>query len=436
MRWKGSRASVPIANVSPSANLLMTFGSLKKGLNIIEQLERDLNLKQLQINRLLNITQAINNNIKMSGLFEMYTSFLGWEMGIKKMALFFRKNNKWTCTAHLGLDDSTLKMDIADQLSRYTRLNNVTDADHPFVKQFDVVIPVSHKENPLAYVFIGGFSEDEDMYNKVQFITTITNIITVAIENKRLFKQQLEQERLKRELELASEMQQLLIPKALPARKDYELASIYRPHLNVGGDYFDFVEHPDGKITFCIADIAGKGVAAALLMSNFQANFHTLLGQNGSDLKNFVCDLNTAVLRITKGERFLTFFVGQYDKHTRLLNYVNAGHTPPALAMNEELHRLETGCTVLGAFDELPFVEQGTIGLTGEALILLFTDGLTELKNSKGEFLDQDFGHRFVLQHYRLSATAFNQLMMSELERFNGKVGFDDDFTVLTCKIF
>ncbi|MFQ5448321.1 MAG: serine/threonine protein phosphatase, partial [Saprospiraceae bacterium] len=204
----------------------MSFGKLKKGLNTIEMLERELHLKQLQINRLLNITQAINNNVKVAGLFEMYSSFLSWEMGVKKMALFFRQNDTWTCTASIGIEESMLQMDITGQLAKYTRLNNVTETDHPFVKLFDVVVPVRHKEEPLAYVFIGGFREDDDMYNKVQFITTITNIITVAIENKRLFKQQLEQERLRREMELASEMQQLLIPKQFPCCNAYELAGI------------------------------------------------------------------------------------------------------------------------------------------------------------------------------------------------------------------
>lgn len=417
-------------------DLLMTsLGNVKQKLNTIGQLERDLNLKQLQVNRLLNITQAINNNVKMSDLFGMYTSFLSWEMGVKKMALYYRKDKKWVCSAHIGFEKDELKADVSEQLSRYTRLHTLADSDDPFFRQFDVVIPVKHKDVHLAYVFIGGFGEEEDMYNKVQFITTITNIITVAIENKRLFKKQIEEERLRKEMELASEMQQLLIPKNLPTRKEYELSAIYRPHLNVGGDYFDFVEHGGGKITFCIADIAGKGVAAALLMSNFQASFHNLLGRYDS-LIPFVEELNRSVLRITKGERFLTFFVAQCDLNTRQLTYVNAGHNPPILAMNEQLKYLDKGTTVLGAFDDLPFIEQGTEQLTNEALILLFTDGLTELQNEAGEYVDENFGQKFVLENYHLSATDFNQKVMNALDLFKGQASFQDDFTVLTCKVF
>lgn len=413
----------------------MVSSNVKKRLGTIGQLERDLNLKQLQINRLLNITQAINNNVKTSGLFEMYTSFLSWEMGVKKMALFFRKRDSWVCNASIGIEEELLKSDISEQLSRYTRLNNLADNDHPFVKNFDVVIPVKHKDTHLAYVFIGGFTEEEDMYNKVQFITTITNIIAVAIENKRLFRQQLEQARLKKELELASEMQRLLIPKQLPKTEHYEFSSIYQPHLNVGGDYFDCVEHGNGQTTFCIADISGKGVAAALLMSNLEGVFHSLLSPD-LDLKELVTKLNHNILRITQGDRFLTFFVAHYCKTSRQLSYINSGHTPPALVMKGEVHRLDKGTTVLGAFDELPFVEVGNLAIEGEAMVVLFTDGLSELRNEKGEFLEEEFGHEFVKENYQLSAEAFNKKMMSRLGEFRGKAGFEDDFTVLTCKIF
>lgn len=411
------------------------FSNIRQELTNIESLERELNLKQLQINRLLNITQAINNNVKARGLFDMYSSFLSWEMGVKKMALFFKSHGKWECVSKIGIGEELLSHDITNELEKYTRLNNLEGNEHPLVSQFDVVIPVKHKEDHLAYVFIGGFGEEEDMFNKVQFITTITNIIAVAIENKRLFKRQLEQEKLKHEMELASEMQLMLIPKELPKNERYELSSIYLPHLNVGGDYFDFIELENNRVVFCIADISGKGVAAALLMANFQASFHSLFHQY-DNLIDFVKGLNQAVLKITEGDRFLTFFVADYDLHSRKLRYINCGHNPPALAMNNKIHRLKEGCTILGIFDELPSIEMGEIRIDDEALILLFTDGLIDIKNSEGEFLDQDYGHDFIMKNYGLSATDFNDKMMKEVRAFSAGYTLPDDFTILTAKIF
>lgn len=411
------------------------YSDIKKGLSKIEALERELNLKQLQVNRLLNITQAINNNVSAHDLFEMYRSFLSWEIGVKKMALYVREEEEgWHCATSIGIEDVLLEADICDILPKFTRLKNLDGHDHELVREFDVVIPVRHKDQAIAYVFIGGFGEDEDMYNKVQFITTITNVIAVAIENKRLFKRQIEQERLKKEVELASEVQRWLIPKALPRKEAYELASIYKPQLGVGGDYFDFLEFPNGKIVFCIGDISGKGVAAALLMANFQANFYTLVNKQAA-LDEFVRDLNHSINLVTGGERFITFFIAEYDINTRILRYINAGHNPPVLVDRGQLVLLNKGCTILGSFEELPEVETGLIHIEGQAMIFSFTDGLTDLQNQEGSFLSERMLYEFAQANYELPACEFNERLMERIEAFKGSGRYPDDLTVLTCKI-
>ncbi len=415
---------------------MSNFSEIKKGLSNLEALERELNLKQLQVNRLLNITQAINNNVSASGLFDMYNSFLSWEIGVRKMALYVRKDDHWICATSIGIKQELLKMDISDCFPKFERLKNLEDfGDHPLIKVFDVVIPVSHKSSPIAYVFIGGFGEDDDMYSKIQFITTITNIIAVAIENKRLFKRQLEQERLRKEVELAVEVQKMLIPESLPSTGAYELASMYKPHLGVGGDYFDFIEFEDGKIVFCVGDISGKGIAAALLMANFQANFHTLINKR-AELDEFVRALNTSVNLITQGERFITFFIAEYNINTRRLKYVNAGHNPPILVMQGEVHFLNKGCTILGSFQELPKVEIGSMDVNWEALILAYTDGLTDVTNEEGEFIDEQSIYDYAKANYRRPAEVFNRNLLKEVETYKGQNAYPDDITLLTCRIF
>jgi sigma-B regulation protein RsbU (phosphoserine phosphatase) len=211
------------------------LSKIKRELSQLEKTERELNLKQLQINGLLGITQAINNNVSADGLYEMYASFVGWEMAVEKVALLVKENSEWVCKVYRGIDKELIKMDISDRLPNYQRLKNIEeDKDHPLIKEFDVVIPVLHKNTPIAYSFFGGFGKNDDMYSKVKFITTITNIIAVAIENKRLFKRQIEQERLNREMELAGDMQKMLIPNKLPKNEKYEFAGIYKPHLGLG----------------------------------------------------------------------------------------------------------------------------------------------------------------------------------------------------------
>lgn len=412
------------------------LSKIKRELSQLEKTERELNLKQLQINGLLGITQAINNNISAEGLYEMYASFVAWEMAVEKVALLVKEDDQWVCKVHRGIDTELIKMDISDRLPNYQRLKNIEeDKDHPLIKEFDVVIPVLHKETPIAYSFFGGFGKNDDMYSKVKFITTITNIIAVAIENKRLFKRQIQQERLNREMELAGDMQNMLIPNQLPQNKDYEFAGIYKPHLGIGGDYYDFVELESEKMAFCIADISGKGLAAALMMSNFQANFHVLIRQH-ANLEVLVQELNRALFRLTNGDRFLTFFVGHYCKKEKILHYINAGHTPPVLKMNGTTQLLTKGCTILGSFEKIPVIETGHVEIVDDAFIVTYTDGLTDVQNSKEEYFDEILLEKFVQENVVESCSIFNKKLYAHIDSFRGEEPFPDDFTLLTGKIY
>ncbi|MBV6439617.1 MAG: hypothetical protein EPGJADBJ_01262 [Saprospiraceae bacterium] len=408
---------------------------IKRTLSRIEKLEREVNLKQLQINSLLTITQAINENVAADGLFNMYSSFLRWEIGIRKMALFFKEAGKWECMSSSGIDEKLLEHDVNAELAGFRSKQGVEGSNHPLIREFDLVIPVMHKNEPIAYAFVGGFGDDDDVYNKVQFVTTITNVIAVAIENKRLFKQQLRQEVLNREVEVAAEIQRTLVPSRLPSGKKYQLSSIYKPHFAVGGDYYDVVEYPDGKIAFCIADITGKGVSAALLMANFQANFHALITRRAT-LEEIVREMNAAVYRVTQGDKFITLFLAKYDPADRTLNYINAGHTPPLLLTQGEVTPLKNGCTVLGWLPELPFLEIGGLCLTDEALIFSYTDGLTDVRNKAGEELGEEKLIAFLRENDCSTAKELNTKLLAFIEQYRERQPYPDDITVLTCKVF
>lgn len=408
---------------------------IKRTLSRIEKLEREVNLKQLQINSLLTITQAINENVAADGLFNMYNSFLRWEIGIRKMALYFKEAGKWECMSSSGVEAVLLEHDINAELSRIRSKQGLEHNNHPLIREFDLVIPVMHKNEPIAFAFIGGFGDEDDVYNKVQFVTTITNVIAVAIENKRLFKQQLRQEVVNREVEVAAEIQRTLVPSRLPSGKNYHFSSIYKPHFAVGGDYYDVVEFPDNKIAFCIADITGKGVSAALLMANFQANFHALITRRPT-LEEIVQELNAAVYRVTQGDRFITLFLAKYNPATRNLHYINAGHAPPLLLTKGEVVPLKNGCTVLGWLPELPFLEIGTVCLDDEALVFSYTDGLTDVRNKAGEEFSEEKLIAFLRAHTQSSAKELNTKLLAHIETYRERQPYPDDITVLTFKVF
>jgi sigma-B regulation protein RsbU (phosphoserine phosphatase) len=408
---------------------------MDNNLEILEKLERELSLKQLQIHSLQTITQAINENIAAEQLFQMYQSFLSWEMGIKKMALYTDNEGVWKCVTKINEQDELQIENPEYYFNKYKRLHTVNENDPIEIQYFDIIIPVFHKKNALAYAFLGDLKGKEDISNKIQFIISITNIIAVAIENKRLFKKQLRQERLNRDLQLAKEVQQMLIPDEFPQNDKYEIGSIYKPHSNVGGDYIDFFKFGHDKFAFCIADISGKGVAAAMLMANFQAIIQSLIYQF-RDLETFIFALNEIVhKRITKSDKYITFFIGEVDLKKQQLKYINAGHYPPILCKNKKITRLDKGCTVIGAFEKMPKIEEMIIDLNEDSLILTFTDGLTELKNKEGDFLQDKQIEEFVCKNNKLPIKDFNKKLLKEIDEFKASKNYEDDIAILTCKV-
>lgn len=405
-------------------------------------MEHDLHLKQLQINRLLNITQAINENVPADGLFSMYANLLSWEFGITCMALYFRQEDAWECKTSIGLSEEEQAHDPSAAFEDFGgNINTLGPQKDPLLRRFSVVAPVMHKQQALAYVFLGDIEDSPEMYDRVQFVRTITNVIAVAIENKRLFKRQLKQERFQTELALATDIQRSLVPSKLPSSEHFEMSALYIPRFGVSGDFYSAFVGEDGKLLFCVADISGKGTGAALLMSNFEASFWTL-AHSRTSMDCLVRDLNDALFRVTKGERFMTLFVAEYDPITRRLCYVNAGHNPSLIAYPQDgelLHQVDEcdeGCTFIGAFEEIPPFKTGTMVLPKGAQILCYTDGVTELFSVQEEMYGEERLLAFAQANSDRSPEGFNDTLLEELRNFQGAAEATDDVTVLSIRFF
>lgn len=396
--------------------------------------ERLVKLKQLQIDALLDISQAINNNFPTSALLRIYEFTLKAQFSVPRL-LVFVKNEDWECVCATGVSHEARKINVQQELIQYER---ITKLDKPAGKlhPFEVVIPVLHQSKPLAYVLIGDMPQNISTEEQLRFIQTLTNIVIVAVENRKLLRVQIEQEVLKKELELAAQMQSTLFPDKLPDNAITEMAAVYLPHHDIGGDYYDYIELPGGRLMFCVGDISGKGVAAALLMSNFQANLR-LLSKNGSGLTDFIETLNDIVSQITKGEKFITLFLGIYEPQTRKLRYVNAGHNPSILVQDGSFTELATGCTLLGMFENLPRISSGEVEIKKNALLINYTDGLVDFENGKKEYYGLERLREFIRKHHKLDAERFNKKLMEEVKSFKGDEGiFLDDITLLTCRFF
>ncbi|MGB5978636.1 MAG: SpoIIE family protein phosphatase, partial [Cyclobacteriaceae bacterium] len=336
-------------------------------------------LKELELNALLEVTEAINSNLPEASLYKIYSFILRANLNIRKLALFVL-DDEWSFKSGFGTE---FDFEYAELDPEFHSISGICQASEflpensPY-REFEMVIPVFHKDQTLAYVLIGsldGQSKDEVDTN---FIEVLSNIILVAIENKKLARRQLRQEAFKKEMEIAKHVQQLLFPKELPNDKYVQVEASYLPHHNVGGDYYDFIRLDSNKFMLCIADVSGKGVPAAILMSNFQASLRTL-ARKTINLFEIVGELNYQVMQSANGENFITFFACIYDKKEQHLSYVNAGHNPPYLLQDgDKPVELGTGCTILGMFDPLPSLQVGHVNDLTDFLLFSFTDGFTE----------------------------------------------------------
>lgn len=384
---------------------------------------------------LLNITLAINENLPIDELLDRFIRILREDLNIGKLILF-NYSEKWQTLLFDGVDKRIVDdISVDNDLLYYKHITNLTTTLNPHLGQFDVIIPISHKDRPLAYLVIGDIDEERvgvsPTIKHLHFIQTLANILVVAIENKRLYNQNLQQKVLQKELELASKMQSMLIPAhaTLPNNNILKSAAYYLPHFEVGGDYYDVVKLSKNSYGFCIADVSGKGISAALLMSNFQANLRALITANQS-LADIAIKLNERVMKNTNGEKFITLFFGRYYAETRKLEYINAGHNPPIFFEPSayQLKYLNTGSTGIGMFDELPSIEIGEEYTTPGSRLLLYTDGMVEMENEN----QIEFGTG-IMEHELVQKQTMEEVInktIEQLDEFKGEGKFSDDVTL------
>src|SRR5690606_36338871 len=238
----------------------------------------------------------------------------------------------------------------------------------------------------------------------------------------------------RKEIEIAREVQSMLFPKKLPNDKDVAIHASYIPHSSIGGDYYDFIEIDKDQFLFCVADVSGKGVPASLLMSNFQAVLRTLLRKT-ADLNTVVSELNHLIYRNAIAEKFITTFVAIFNRSTRELSYVNAGHNAPILLYENDTHDLlNDGCTMLGVFDVLPFMNVGKIHVPHDAIILCYTDGLTEVFDEDESEFGIEGTIKFLQKNRFLSSKMLHMQLLNAINLFNEESTFSDDITLLSCR--
>lgn len=404
----------------------------------LKDLRQQLELKELEISALLEITQAINNNLPEESLYKIFKFTVISNLKFNKFSLFVYDGN-WSQKIGFGtsFDFDGVKPD--ERFLAIKKIHQVAEfPDAGIFSEFQLAIPITHKGEVLSLMFVGASDEADHSPvpgERLNFLQALSNILVVAIENRKLARRELEQEALRKEIEIAGDVQQLLFPENLPRSGNVIVKASYLPHDLVGGDYYDFIQIDEKNYFLCIADVSGKGVGAALLMSNFQASLRTLVRQS-VDLPAIIETLNKRVVEITKGERFITCFLAHIDMQSKKMIYVNSGHIPPVfLSVNSSMAFLENGSTILGAFESLPSIKKGEINLSKTSTLFCFTDGLTETLNEKGEQFGTNWIGKYFLSNSNPDLNRLHQDVIIALDEFKGKNPYLDDITLLSCRI-
>lgn len=406
--------------------------------DLVKNLEGQIMLKDFKLNSLLDITRAINTNKDVGELTRLFEFIVKEQLGYDKFVLF-NKQDEWNCLLRVGYKGKVSDIDVPELLGRFRDITVIESSHTKILNDFDVVIPVFHKEQALAYLLVEGVDYDghyTSALTYMSFIQTLANIIVVAIENKRMAQLDIKQARFKKELEIASAMQQMLFPQELPTNRRMDISAKYKPRHEVGGDYYDFIPLGDDQYIICIADVSGKGIAAAMLMANFQATIRMLFQYKKFDMRELIQELNKIVMGIAKGEKFITFFIAHYDANSRHLSYVNAGHNHPFITNGTEVEELDQGTIGLGMLDELPFINIGEKVLRANTTLVLYTDGVVELENESEEFFGSERLVKLVKNYYPLNMDDMNSLIFSKLDEWKGRLQLVDDTAIFSCRFF
>ena len=356
-----------------------------------------------------------------------------------------------------------------DVLTSELAMNDLRKRENATLRRIrsSLLLPVSTKDQLLGIVSLGPrlgdlpFSRDDR-----HLLMALALQMALAIQNAELVEEIAVEERLRHELAIAATVQQRLFPESPPKMPALELSGVCYPAGGVGGDYYDFIELDEEKLGIAVADVAGKGISAALLMCTVQASLRSQAPTVNGNLTELVSSMNRLLHVSTEASAYATFFYAQFDSRNGLLTYVNAGHNPPMLVragrsvkahgvgvasgarsglgtLTDEprdepaltdVTLLTKGGPIIGAFSDCVY-EQETVQMESGDLLVAYTDGVTEARNDD----DQEFGEanlqRIIDSFSYMPAQELSQRIVDSVREWRGDVPPHDDLTLVVMKV-
>ena len=318
------------------------------------------------------------------------------------------------------------------------------------LRQIDpaLAVAVFSKNEIIGVLLLGRSQQGAYAPEVLRALPPAASQLGLMLENGRLTGRIVEQERLRRELLLATEVQKRLFPQAWPQTASIQLAGMCMPARGVGGDYYDFLDLGNRQVGVALADVAGKGIAAALIMSVVQASLRSLTDMRNGSLADLAGKMNRLLHRSTGSNSYATFFYAQVDEDKRELRYVNAGHNPPMLfrgpgwnaghvpfvASAANVEELATGGTIIGMFAQAAY-EEALIELRSGDVLMLFSDGVSEAHNPAEEEYGEERLKELLRKVAQLPVNDMAAAVMQDLKNWMLDAPQHDDLTFVVMKV-
>lgn len=410
----------------------------------LKQANRDLDAKIQELNTLFDLSREFNATLDREQIVKLLSFALMGQMLVRSYMLLLRpteRKGSLEVAATKGIEPVVLDEPLLESLCDLNRMVLLDDDEGGRWEALreegiELILPLRHQGETCGVLGLGPkmtgqpYSPDD-----VEFLEALGNLAYVSIQNVYLIQEQIEKERLAKEIRLARQIQDRLLPQDLPAFEGLDVAARTRPSRMVGGDYYDVIDLGGGRGLVAVADVTGKGLPASLLMANLQACLHTLAPMDMS-LEEATGHINRVICENTDPTTFITFFHTLYEPEEGCLRYVNAGHNPPiAIRADGTLHELEEGGLLLGVMSGAAY-EAGRFEIEPGDCIALFTDGVTEAMSPEEELYGEERLTALLRKHREGAAELILEAVMEDVRRFTGDPEYwSDDVTLVLMKI-
>lgn len=429
-----------VASVRAAAAFLSTLITNQRLMQETREGDFQLKYRLWELESLYDIGLSIASTLNVDELADEILFRMISLTNARRAALYLREASGFKLYREFGdVREGFLEAELADQLMREGKpltFDGGSDCLFPGCATF-VAVPIKAGNDAVIGVLAAADRETREggigvfEANELRLLALFGNQVSIALENARLHRDALEKQAMERDLELAATIQRDILPKAIPQIDGIEIAALSRPARQVGGDYHAFFVR-DGIITALVADVAGKSMPAALLVSALHAVLQLLFAE-GREIGEIATELNRHIHNWSAENKFITMIMVSIDREHETIQYVNAGHNPAYLIGNGRIDTIKSHGLPIGILPGTRYLTQ-TRGFPAGSGIVLYSDGITEAEDLQDEEFGNERLEALLEQHIDCSASLIRDQIADAVDAFVGEAAQKDDETLVIVR--